>query len=218
MEKKHKIELAIVAVFSMAIVIIAPSILRLADNDTEKMIIKPLLYCLLVASPFIFSKKVKRPIGTLGFKKENILKQVLIGFLIFVVIALLLTIAVFALGDNKRVLLSSPKNGFGIILYYVIFNILFVGMGEEILFRGYFLERFKKLTNSKTLGVVLSAGMFGIWHFPGGQDFLQVLLTALIGAIYAMLVFKFKNCSTLSVGIAHGLHDIYILALSCILL
>lgn len=95
---------------------------------------------------------------------------------------------------------------------------LFVGMGEEMLFRGYFMERFRTLTDSWIWAVVMSALMFGIWHFPNGQDFLQVILTALIGAIYGLAMLKIKNCSTLSLGIAHGLHDVYILILSCILL
>lgn len=218
MERKHRSELVIVAVFTFVVVILAPSILRLAANDAEKMVIKPIFYLLLVAVPFIVSKAVKRPIGTLGFRKENILKQVLIGFSVFIIIASVLTIAVFALGDNKRILLGSPKDSFGIILFYVIFNMVFVGMGEEILFRGYFLERFNKLTDSKALAVILSAVMFGIWHFPGGQDFLQVIITAMLGSIYAMTIFKLRDCTTLSVGIAHGLHDVYILVLSCILL
>ncbi|WP_051115591.1 CPBP family intramembrane glutamic endopeptidase [Clostridium pasteurianum] len=114
--------------------------------------------------------------------------------------------------------MSIKKNGICIIIYYIVFDMLFVGMGEEMLFRGYFMERFRTLTDSWIWAVVMSALMFGIWHFPNGQDFLQVILTALIGAIYGLAMLKIKNCSTLSLGIAHGLHDVYILILSCILL
>jgi uncharacterized protein len=218
MKSKSKIEVAAVAFFTFAIAMAAPMVLKHIANDNGKMIMKPLFYIFLVWMPFIVCKIIKSPIGTLGFKKGQLLKQVLIGVAIFALLSFFLTIAVFALGDNKGILLGTKQNGIDIIIYYIIFDMLFVGMGEEILFRGYFMERFRILTDSGICAVVISALMFGIWHFPNGQDFLQVIVTALIGLIYGLAMLKIKNCSTLSLGIAHGLHDVYILILSCILL
>ena len=218
MKQKLKIEMAVVIFFTFAIVTVAPTIFNYIDNETGIMIMKPLFYILLVGMPFIVCKIMKCSIGTLGFTKVKSLKQVWIGIVIFFVLAFFLTITVFILGDNKTILLSTKRNGIGIIIYYIFFEMIFVGMGEEILFRGYFMERFRTLTNSGIWAVLISALMFGIWHFPNGQDFLQVILTALIGAVYGFAMLKIKNCSILSVGIAHGLHDVYILILSCILL
>lgn len=218
LKSKSKIEVTLVAFFIFAIVIVASMVLKQIVNDTGKMIMKPLFYILLVGMPFIVCKIMKSSIGTLGFKKSELIKQVLIGVGIFVVITFFLTIAVFALGGNKGILLSTKKNGIGIIIYYIVFDMLFVGMGEETLFRGYFMERFRTLTDSGIWSVVITAVMFGIWHFPNGQDFLQVILATLIGGIYGLAMLKIKNCSTVSLGIAHGLHDVYILILSCILL
>lgn len=217
MKSKSKIELVLVIFFTFAIVMVAPNILKHV-NDTGKMIMKPLIYILLVAMPFMVCKIMKSSIGTLGFKKDELLKQVWIGVVIFLGLSFILTIAVFILGENKGMLLSTKVNGIGLIIYYIFFDMLFVGMGEEIVFRGYLMERFRTLTNSGVWAVVISSLMFGIWHFPNGQDFLQVIVTALIGAIYGISMFKIKNCSTLSLGIAHGLHDVYILILSFILL
>ncbi|WP_170253874.1 CPBP family intramembrane glutamic endopeptidase [Acetobacterium paludosum] len=218
MKTKSKIEVSVVMFFTFAIVIVAPMVFKHIGNDILKMSIKPLLYILLVGTPFIVCKIMKSSIGTLGFRKGELLKQLLIGVEIFMVLAFFLTIAVFILGNNKGMLLSTKENRIGIIVYYIIFDMLFVGMGEEMLFRGYFMERFHTMTNSGTWAVAISALMFGIWHFPNGQDFLQVILTALIGVILGLAKLKIKNCSTLSLGIAHGLHDVYILILSCILL
>jgi membrane protease YdiL (CAAX protease family) len=218
MKAKFKIELVLSVFFTFAIVIIAPIILAHISNQTGKMIIRPLAYVLLLGIPFILCKGLKNPIGTLGFKKENITKQVLMGVCVFVMLDLVITIAVFALGDNKGILLPAKENRIGIIIYSVIFNMIFVGMGEETLFRGYFMERFRTLTNSDIWAVVISALMFGIWHFPNGQDFLQVILTALIGAVFGLARLKMKNATTLSVGISHGLHNVYILLLSSFLL
>ncbi|MBU3112040.1 CPBP family intramembrane metalloprotease [Clostridium lacusfryxellense] len=59
--------------------------------------------------------------------------------------------------------------------------------------------------------------MFGLFHYPVGHNILQVLMTTVIGFIFAVLRLKFKDCTTLSVGIAHGLYDTFILILSCVL-
>jgi uncharacterized protein len=161
---------------------------------------------------------MKNPIGTLGFKKKKLAKQVFIGVGVFVMLDLVITIAVLALGDNKGILLPAKENRIGIIIYSVVFDMICAGMGEETLFRGYFMERYRTLTNSDIGAVVIPALMFGIWHFPNSQDFLQVILTALIGLVFGLVRLKIKNASTLSVGISHGLHDVYILILSCALL
>lgn len=218
MKSKLGIEVTVVIILIFAIVLAAPVILELIANDTGKMMVRPLFYILLVGIPLMVCRLMKSPVGKLGFQKGELLKQLLIGMEIFVVLSFFLTIAIFLLGDNKNILLSEKQNGIGTILYYVVFYMLFVGMGEEILFRGYLMDRFCTLTHSGIWAVAITALMFGIWHFPNGQDFLQVILTTVIGAVYGLARLKIKNCSTLSLGIAHGLHDVYILILSCILL
>lgn len=218
MKTKFKIEVVLSVFFTFMIVIIAPMILVHISNETVKMIIRPLAYVLLLGIPFILCKIMKNPIGTLGFKKEALAKQVFMGVVVFVMLDLVFTIAVLALGDNKGILLPAKENRIGIIIYSVVFDVICAGMGEETLFRGYFMERFRSLTNSDTWAVVLPALIFGIWHFPNGQDFLQVILTALIGAVFGFARLKMKNTTTLSVGISHGLHDVYLLILSSVLL
>jgi membrane protease YdiL (CAAX protease family) len=145
---------------------------------------------------------MKNPIGSLGFKREVLVKQLLTGVGIFIVLDLVFTIAVLALGDNKSILLPLKESRIGVIIYYIFFDMICPGMGEETLFRGYFMERFRTLTESDIWAVVISALMFGIWHFPSGQDFLQVIITALIGAVFGLARVRIRNSSTLSVGIA----------------
>ena len=64
------------------------------------------------------------------------------------------------------------------------------------------------------LAVVVSSVLFGLWHYPGGQDVLQVIMTAAIGAIYATARLRVRHCSTLATGTAHGLHDLTLLTLA----
>lgn len=218
MKSRLKIEMLVVTFFTFSIVIIAPMLFKFITNDTGKMLIKPLFYIFLVGMPFVVCKIIKNSIWTLGFNKSEILKQVLIGVKIFILISTFFSIVVIILGDKKEILLGGKQTNMISIIYYIVFYIIFVGMGEEILFRGYFMERFRILTNSELWAVIISSLLFGIWHFPNGQDFLQVIITASIGAIYGLAKFKINKCSTLSLGIAHGLHDVYILILTNVLL
>jgi membrane protease YdiL (CAAX protease family) len=218
MKTRSKIELALSVIITFAIPIIYSMILKPVLNDTGRMIVKPLVNILLAVSPLIVCRVMKNPIGTLGFKKDKPLKQVLSGIGVFAAFELVFTIIVLILGSSKGILLPAKESSIGIIIYYIFLDILFVGICEETVFRGYLMERFRTLANSGIWAVVISALLFGIWHFPSGQDYLQVVITALLGVIFGLARLKIKNCSTLSVGIAHGLHDAYILILSCFLL
>ena len=59
--------------------------------------------------------------------------------------------------------------------------------------------------------------LFGLWHFPTSLSLTTVLVKALIGFAYALCKVKIKHCTTLSVSLAHGLHETTLLALSCLL-
>jgi membrane protease YdiL (CAAX protease family) len=215
---KLKVEVILSTFSTFAIVTLAAMTFSHISNDTVRMILRPLVYILLIGIPLILSRIMKNPIHTLGFRKDELIKQVLSGVGVFVAIELVFTIAVFALGDSKYILLPLKETRIGMIIYSIFSAMICAGMGEETLFRGYFMELIRTLTDSDTWAIVAPALMFGLWHFPSGQDFLQVIITALLGAIFGFARVRIKNSSTLSVGIAHGLHDIYILILSCVLL
>jgi len=218
LEWKEKAELAAVLVVAFAAVIVAPTVIQSATGNAAKWAARCLFNALLIASPFVLSKIFGRRTGSLGFSKERIPKQIAVGVAVAAATIIQLTLGVLALGENKRMLLTTPQRSLGALIAYIAFDMTFIGLGEELLFRGYFLERFQKLTRSAVGGIVWSSVVFGLWHFPGGQDFMQVIITAAIGALYAFSMRKFRNCTTLSVGIAHGLHDVFILILSSALL
>lgn len=211
---KTLMEVILSAVFSLAVVAAAPLVLKFVPNDTGKMILKPVFYLLLLGVPLVLCRILKNPIGSLGYHRDSILKQVGVGVALFAVLAVLLTGVVLALGDHRNMLLGAKKSGLTIIVYNLFYDLFIVGIGEETLFRGYFLERFRTLTGSGAAAVALSALLFGIWHYPGGQDVLQVLLTAVLGAFWGLARIKIKDCSTLSVGIAHGLYDSYLILIN----
>ncbi|MBA4383900.1 MAG: hypothetical protein C0410_04135 [Anaerolinea sp.] len=99
----------------------------------------------------------------------------------------------------------------------------FVGIGEEVLFRGYFLKKLlayyeSKNPKSKTLlAVLVSSAFFSIWHLPVrlfslingeisiGLILISLVMLFLLGAGFAWLFLRSGNI--LLVGLVHGVMD-----------
>lgn len=211
-------ETMIVLLISFGIVAFAPYLLRQINSSLLIIAIRPMLYVVLAVIPIISGKITGYPMGSVIFIKENLKGQAAAGLKIFAATAVILTLASLLSGENRRFLIGPKVVSLSQFIYNTLFFMLFVGTGEEILFRGYFLERFNFLSGSKAWSVILSSATFGLWHFPGGQDFLQVILTALLGAYYGFSYYRVKDCSVMSLAMAHGLYDIFIMVLGRILL
>lgn len=100
---------------------------------------------------------------------------------------------------------------------------LFVGIGEEVLFRGYFLKKLlayyeSKNAKSKTLlAVLVSSAFFSVWHLPVrifslingeisiGLILISLVMLFLLGAGFAWLFIRSGNI--LLVGLVHGVMD-----------
>ncbi len=100
---------------------------------------------------------------------------------------------------------------------------VFVGIGEEVLFRGYFLNKllalyqFKAVKNVTLVAVAVSSAFFSVWHLPVrlfslingemgiGLILLSLVMLFLLGAGFAWLYLR--SGSILLVGLVHGLND-----------
>lgn len=100
---------------------------------------------------------------------------------------------------------------------------LFVGIGEEVLFRGYILNSFwKRFTfgtdrQRKVRAVLLSSVIFALWHLPvriieittEGLDWITLLVSMLaafmLGLGFAFLYVRSENI--ILTGLVHGLMD-----------
>ena len=63
---------------------------------------------------------------------------------------------------------------------------------EEIMFRGYFIERVEKLTGKTWVAAILSCMLFGLAH-ASGWGFSYILVVAAVGAAYATLYVWRRN-------------------------
>lgn len=98
--------------------------------------------------------------------------------------------------------------GLGKLLWLFFFYMILTAVGEEFFCRQYIQGELEViLGKAKWLAPLVSAAIFGYWHIVQG-DVTKVYFTFLFGLILGYAKFFFKDCTMLSVIIAHGLYDI----------
>jgi membrane protease YdiL (CAAX protease family) len=143
----------------------------------------------------------------------------LVGWLFFLLVIQLLGMA--RLAQEFQVLKNTPAWKIGLQILSTWF---FVGFGEELLFRGYLLQAFRRhftggIDRRRTVATVLvSSAIFSLWHLPSrmlwlvtGEGDLTLILISLValfllGLGYAYLFVRSDNI--LLVGWVHGISDL----------
>ena len=101
-------------------------------------------------------------------------------------------------------------------VYQFVYLTASVALTEEFIFRGYLLNEFKKLSKNSIIPIIITSVLFGLFHIFQGS-IIQVIITTVIGLILALCKEKIKDCSLLSLIIAHGVYDWLIVLLTAIL-
>lgn len=144
--------------------------------------------------------------------KRRLWLQVLIGFALATVLCLIFRIIPILCGQSFPG--SYKEMSLPDIIFYSVKVMIFVGIGEEILFRGYIQNQFEIwLKKFKWLAPLICAILFGLCHFINGT--LQNVLAAMFcGCVFGYSKFFIKDCTLLSVMIAHGLYDFSLMFLT----
>ena len=163
-------------------------------------------YWIIAIAPVILAIVNKEKPADFGFTKEKIGLQILIGIGLGLLMSAVLTLVPHLLGLGEYV---NNGKGYTYLWQYAwefIYCILGVGLVEEFAFRGFIYRRFKSLFGKDFLAVICSSVLFGLFHIFGG-NLIQIVITGLIGALFCFFKLKIRNCSTLSLIIAHGVYD-----------
>lgn len=95
---------------------------------------------------------------------------------------------------------------------YIVLSQLLVAFAEELFFRGYLLEMMKDVARTSERAVIISAFLFGLWHYPISHNIGLVIITFFLGAIYGTLRTLFekteKEIGIVSLSIAHWLFNV----------
>lgn len=136
---------------------------------------------------------------TIGIRKKGLLSSLGIGL---GVIAIITIVHIMTDKDSK------------VILMNLIFFVLAVGFGEEIVFRGFIWPRLV-VGFGKVWGTVISGMMFGAMHAPmkiiiNESPFIPAITNALGGGVVASLIFIYiytRNNNIVLPSFIHGALD-----------
>lgn len=212
------LEIAVVYLILMAIMHFGTAIVNLGNTLFAQMALYVAVYAVFAAVPILALLITKTPLSILKFQKTAVGRQIAWGLCVFALTMLLYVGLPLLLGASKSMVLSYKSPTVGILVFYALFDLICVGLGEELAFRGYLLGRIMSITSVPWLPLLLSALLYGAMYYPITQSWFSVATATVIGLIYGFFRWKVKNCTVLSLAIAHGLNEAVIVVASYFLL
>lgn len=181
-----------------------------------RMLCMPVIYWLIALIPIILTIVYKDKLADFKFPKEKIGKQIIVGLLIGMGMSFVLTLIPHFVGFGEFVDTGKRYRYLWQYAYEFVYCIIAIGAVEEFVFRGFIYSKVKRIGNKEWLAVVVSSVLFGVFHIFAGNA-IQMITTAIIGAIFCILRNKIKGCTALSLIFAHGIYDALITVFASIL-
>lgn len=174
-----------------------------------------LLHWIPAIVPIIIMILNKEGLRELGFSKEKLGLQILIGIIIALAMSFAFTLIPILFGF-KDMVGSTTYTKLWQFIYEFAYRILGVAFAEEFIFRGFIFYKLLQIKRSRKHAIIISSLLFGIYHIFTG-NIIQVFMTFLIGLFLSMCREKIKNCTITSLIVAHGVYDALIVVLVAIL-
>lgn len=183
----------------MGIIHATMTIKRAAPNFPAE-ILQSGAYVLMVLGTLAFIALSKKSLRDVGLLRVHLVRQLIVGGVIG---GILLVICGAFTGWRFF------ANGCSL---YIVLSQLLVAFAEELFFRGYLLEMMKDVARTSERAVIISAFLFGLWHYPISHNIGLVIITFFLGAIYGTLRTLFekteKEIGIVSLSIAHWLFNV----------
>ncbi|GEM_PF-1772652 len=142
-------------------------------NSTGVFIIFDLLIFVAI---FCYIKIRKYKLIDFNMTLTNNKKSLLLGVIVSVIIVLLLLIKFYILESNTEIPLRSTKD----YILYFLYILIFVGIYEEVVFRGFMQNVFLNGIKSKIIAIILVGIMFAFLHIFSFASSTQGTLIELI--------------------------------------
>lgn len=182
-----------------------------------RMISMIIVYWLIALIPIIVMFGNKDKLVDYGFSKDKMKFQIIVGVLIGIAMSVILTLIPHLFGFGEYVDSGKRYEYLWQFIYEFFYCIFAVGFVEEFVFRGFVYKKIKNISQKDMIAIIVSSVLFGVFHLFSG-NIIQMLMTACIGVFFCFCRVKVKNCSTLSLIIAHGVYDALITVLASTLL
>lgn len=179
-----------------------------------RMIAMIVSYWLIAVVPIILMILGKDKLSDYGFAKEKVWNQIVIGLVIAVVMSAVLTVIPHIAGFGQYVDTGKRYQYAWQFIYEFVYCVAAIGAVEEFVFRGFIYHKMKTKFKTDMSAVIGSSILFGLFHLFSG-NVVQMVMTALLGVVWCICRNKIKNCSTLSLIVAHGVYDALITVWAC---
>lgn len=149
----------------------------------EEIIIKPLIW--LTPTFLLVVYQEKRKLSTIGLSTTHFFKNVYLGWGLGALFAFegLITNAI-----KYRGLLFIPMGLSILDLTRMLLISLMTAFSEEVVFRGYIMNRLNEISKNELVSNLISAILFSIIHIPIAIFVLQYELSSLSSYLFLMLV------------------------------
>lgn len=183
----------------MGIIHATMTIKRVAPNFPAE-ILQSGAYGLMVLGTLAFIALSKISLRDVGLLRVHFVRQLIVGGVIG---------GIFLVACGAFTGWRFFTNGCSL---YIVLSQLLVAFAEELFFRGYLLEMMKGVARTSERAVIISAFLFGLWHYPISHNIGLVIITFFLGAIYGTLRTLFekteKEIGIVSLSIAHWLFNV----------
>lgn len=164
------------------------------------------VYFLIALVPVCIMIFRKEKLSDYGFSKEKLGYQVLTGIAIALCMSFVFTVIPHLAGKSDWVNNQHQYIYLWQFIYDFVYYIIAVALVEEFVFRGFLYKKIETLFGSSLYAILGSSILFGLFHFLGG-NVVQLIATGIIGFILCICKEKIRNCTLLSLVIAHGVYD-----------
>ncbi len=171
-----------------------------------RMVLMIAVYFLIALVPVCIMIFRKEKLSDYGFSKEKLGYQVLTGIAIALCMSFVFTVIPHLAGKSDWVNNQHQYIYLWQFIYDFVYDIIAVALVEEFVFRGFLYKKIELLFGSSLYAILGSSILFGLFHFLGG-NIVQLIVTGILGLILCICKEKIKNCTLLSLVIAHGVYD-----------
>jgi len=162
-------------------------------KDVAHMLGNEAIYWMLVAATLAYVVFVeKRALSSIGFRMPAV-RDLFLG-LVFAVVVIaglaalyLIVLPALHLGEEQavRALAAAPA-------WWLVISVVRAGVSEEVLFRGYPIERLQSLTGSRSVAALLPLALFALAHV-GSWGWVHLIVAGFGGAMLTGLYFWKRN-------------------------
>ena len=183
-----------------------------------RVVLLYILWWVILVPICLLMRRDKEKPNDLGFTKDKLFMQVLIGVILGLVTSITLSVTISLAGQRQFFYGVSGSiehlPSAGALAFSLFEAIILTGLVEEVVFRGYLYKKMMDIKNSKWLTIVVTALLFGLMHIVNVlnatelKDILLGIISPMVfGFIYGICRAYLKNCSLTSLIICHGVHN-----------